>query len=220
MKNGNWIALHKELRYFLPHGRSYTLLEAMFSYTLDIDNKKEGTISGYSKLWGWDRKKVRRFMSEVGTGTGHFRDRDGTGKEHHIYLKINNLQDLKDTKGTPEGQGRDTHGDTTINPNPNPKPNKAFSSDSEEIRLVEYFISRIKLNIPDFKEPNKQSWAKDFDLLIRKDEKNSKEVAKLIKWCQEDDFEKANVQSPNKLRKRWNNLFLKMNSSKKEGGFY
>lgn len=122
MKNGNWIALHKELRFFLPHGRAYTTLEAMFSYTLDIDNKKQGTISGYAKLWGWDRKKVRRFIAEVGTPSGHFRDRDGTGKEHHLSLKLNNLQDRKDTKGTGTGQGRDTLGDTTIKPNPKPKP--------------------------------------------------------------------------------------------------
>jgi len=122
MKHGNWIALHKELVHFLPHGRPYTLLEAMFSYTLDLDNGKEGTISGYSKLWTWNRKKVRKFIKEIGTGKGHLGDRKGTGKGHRILLKINNLDEEKDTIGTGKGQVRGQEGDTTINPNPKPNP--------------------------------------------------------------------------------------------------
>jgi hypothetical protein len=119
MKNGNWIALHKELRYFLPSGREYTILEAMFSYTLDIDNGKEGTISGYSKLWGWSRTKVRKFIEELQKSEGHLTNRQRTGKRHQILLKLNNLKERKDTLKTLERHLKDT----TINPNPNPKKN-------------------------------------------------------------------------------------------------
>jgi hypothetical protein len=122
MKTGNWIALHKELRYFLPSGREYTILEAMFSYTLDIDNGKEGTISGYSKLWGWSRTRVRKFVEELKTVEGHLTNRQRTGKRHQILLKLNNLQNQKDTSKTGKKQLEDTQVDTTINPNPNPKP--------------------------------------------------------------------------------------------------
>lgn len=122
MKNGNWIALHKELKYFLPKGRPFTILEAMFSYTLDIDNGKEGTISGYHKLWGWSRTKVRKFITELKTVEGHLTNTQETGKRHQILIKINNLQDRKDSIKTVERQLKDSQVDTTINPNP--KPNK------------------------------------------------------------------------------------------------
>jgi hypothetical protein len=133
MKNGNWIALHKELRYFLPSGREYTILEAMFSYTLDRDNGKEGTISGYSKLWGWSRTKVRKFVEELKTGEGHLTNRQRTGKRHQILLKLNNLQERKDTLKTGKEQLKDTHVDTTIKPNPKPEPNKKESYAAFEI---------------------------------------------------------------------------------------
>lgn len=151
MKDGKWIAIHKELKYFLPHGRQYTLLEAMFSYTLDIDNKREGTIAGYSKLWGWSRTKVRRFVTELKTGTKHFKDRDKTGKEHHILLKLNNLQERKNRKKTGKEQGEDTPLDTTINPNtkPDPKPKekeKEYSlyGEFKNVRLSDKDIDKLK----------------------------------------------------------------------------
>lgn len=128
MKNGNWIALHKELRYFLPSGGEYTILEAMFSYTLDVDNGKEGTISGYSKLWGWSRTKVRKFIEELKTGEGHLTNRQRTGKRHQVLLKLNNLQDRKDKLKTGKEQVEDTQVDTTINPNPKPDPKKEIKT--------------------------------------------------------------------------------------------
>jgi uncharacterized protein YdaU (DUF1376 family) len=89
---------------------------------------------------------------------------------------------------------------------------KTFLSDSEEIRLVDYFISQIKINKSDFKDPNKQNWAKDFDLMIRRDKRQAKEIAELIKWCQNDSFEMTNVLCPDKLRKRFDQLAMKMKS--------
>jgi hypothetical protein len=65
MKNGNWIPLDKNLSQFLPQNRTYTKLEATFSITLDYDNNKPVTVSGYSKLWGWSRRQVRNFLKEI-----------------------------------------------------------------------------------------------------------------------------------------------------------
>jgi len=89
------------------------------------------------------------------------------------------------------------------------KEDKTFMSDSEEIRLVDYFISQIKINKPDFKEPNKQTWAKIFDLMLRLDKRQPRDIAELIKWCQNDSFEMSNVLSPDKLRKRFDQLMMK-----------
>jgi hypothetical protein len=146
VKDGNWIALHKELKYFLPHGRQYTILEAMFSYTLDVDNKREGTISGYAKLWGWSRTKVRKFIEEIKTVEGHLTNRQSTGKRHQLLLKINNLQGQKDKRKTVEKQEKDSQVDTTINPKPkpNPKPKKEYTLYGE--------FQNVKLTDEDYKK--------------------------------------------------------------------
>ena len=123
MKLGNWIALDKGLIVDLPKNRPYTRLEAMFSHTHDIDEKKEWTINGYAKLWQWDRKKVRKFINCIGTPKGHLRDRRWTSEGQGVVLKLNNLQIKKDRKGTGKGQVRDSKGDTTIYPNTNTNPN-------------------------------------------------------------------------------------------------
>lgn len=47
--------------------------------------------------------------------------------------------------------------------------------------------------------------------MLRRDKRNLEEVKKLIKWVQEDDFEQVNVLSVSKLRKRYDNLVMKMN---------
>jgi hypothetical protein len=134
MKDGNWIAIHKLVKFWLPRNRPYTELEALISHTLDIDDKNTYSINGYAKLWGWSRNKVRNFLKNIRTTKGHLKDtrKDSqrTAKGQGIVLKINNLQEIEDnqgtTKGQPEGQPKDNQEDTTINPNT--KPNKKTPS--------------------------------------------------------------------------------------------
>jgi hypothetical protein len=143
MKNGNWIGLDKNIVKLLPHGRAYTIIEALVSFTIDIDNKRDWTINGYAKQWGWSRNKVRKFANELRTGKGHLADRKGTGSGHLITLKINNLHEVKDTKRTGKGQVEDRKRDTTIYPNPNPNKKKVSSEAPESFtpteKLLEYF---------------------------------------------------------------------------------
>ncbi len=65
MKDGNWIAIDKNLAKHFPD-RKYSEIEAAFSLTLDYDNDKEVTVSGYAKLWQWSRSKVRGFLAVMG----------------------------------------------------------------------------------------------------------------------------------------------------------
>jgi hypothetical protein len=134
VKDGNWIALHKELVSFLPHDRPYTLLEAMFSYSYDVDNGYNGTINGYAKLWSWSRTKVRKLLTDLKTPEKQSKNRARTGKEHLILLKLNNLQLLKNRRETGEKQERNRGVDTTIYPNPNPNPNPRSKPSSSELK--------------------------------------------------------------------------------------
>jgi hypothetical protein len=307
MIHGNWIALHKGLITALPDDRSYTELEAMFSLSVDIDNNRTVNISGYSKLWGWSRKKVRNFFNTIGveisypqstqkkqnqngkikgvrkdrleidqeqiryiinrdmydmeskskqidnkqidqrgqigdrsgTDRGQIGDRSGTDQGQIGDNKINTSEMLGDRSGTDQGQIRDRSGteqeqigDSTIypNPNPNPKIRKSslkknskksimdnqimFDRNSNEFRLSLFLENYILKNNPQFKKKNLQSWSKDFDLLLRVDNRDIEEVKAMIKWCQEDSFWKSNILSASKLRKQYDRLKMTMNEKK------
>lgn len=87
---------------------------------------------------------------------------------------------------------------------------RVFDNNSDEMKLVEFFISEIRKNSEGFKTPNKQNWCDEFRKIIELDKRDKGEVSKLIRWVQTDDFEKANVLSPSKLRKRYDALKIKM----------
>jgi len=123
-KKNNWIPLDKELVKSLPKdGRPYTKLEAMFSFTYDIDCGKQWTINGYSKLWGWSRCKVRNFINNIRHPSGHTLDTLKTHLRHTVHFIDKGLWTIKDTGKTPFRHPLDTPLDTTNNPNPNPKKN-------------------------------------------------------------------------------------------------
>ena len=100
-KSSGWIPIDKMLaQEFKEIRRPFSKIEAMFSYTLDVDNGRAGTVSGYSQVWGWSRCKVRNFLKGIQTEEGH----------------------IKDRRKTEVRQELDTYPDTTINPNPKEKP--------------------------------------------------------------------------------------------------
>ena len=51
-------------------------------------------------------------------------------------------------------------------------------------------------------------WLADMERLHRIDERSWDQIAKAIMWCQDDDFWKANIMSPAKLRKQYDQLRL------------
>jgi len=131
---GNWVAIHKGFTKHLPIDRPYTELEAVYSLSVDIDNKRSVSVAGYSKLWGWSRNKINRFLSNVGVeffypeslgkkqnqraeAKGQIRDRSWTDDGQIRYIIDKALQRQKDRSRTDQGQIKDS----TIDPNPNPK---------------------------------------------------------------------------------------------------
>lgn len=49
----------------MPKGRPYTELEAAFCLQLDYYCGDKVTLTGYSKLWGWSKGRVIRFLERV-----------------------------------------------------------------------------------------------------------------------------------------------------------
>jgi len=94
-----------------------------------------------------------------------------------------------------------------------PKELKTFLPDSVEVRASEYLWGKIFSNNPDAKKPNIQLWAKEFDLMMRVDNRSQSDIGKVIDFCQSDQFWKSNILSAKKLREKYDQLKSKMNNT-------
>ena len=88
----------------------------------------------------------------------------------------------------------------------------AFSPDSPAYCLAVLMRDTLQANVPTLKEPDVQKWAYSFDVALRNDERmaNPNFVAEVIKWACADSFWRANIQSPDKLREKFDQLTAKM----------
>jgi hypothetical protein len=212
-----WIDLMQSARY---KDEPETLYDKRGVYVLEYGDVYI-SLRYLGERWQWSKNKVKGFLDYLEKRESiSFKKKDS----HRTIINIVNLKGYvewikgkRDSRGTVEGQSRDSEGTKKKKVKKEKKEKKeikTFSSDSIEYRLAEFFLSEIRKNNPDHKEPNLQKWSKTFDLIIRLDCKNEKEIASLIRWCQKDSFEMSNVLSPNKLRERWDNLYMK---SQKKG---
>ncbi|MFJ8457303.1 hypothetical protein [Bacillus paramycoides] len=79
---------------------------------------------------------------------------------------------------------------------------------------AKYLFEKIKGNNPKQKEPSFDSWANDFRLMREKDNREPQEIKDVIDWCQLDPFWQGNILSPKKLREKFDQLTIQMNSKK------
>lgn len=180
--------------------------------------------------WGWSKTKVRSFLKLLENDSMIVKKSD-TKKTTITLCNYNDYQESETTKEPQKNRketAREPQKDTNNNVNndnnvnnenkkDSPRKSKpTYDIDSDEMKLVDFFISEIRKNNPDFRDPNKQTWSHDFKLIIVNDKRDKKEVSQLIRWVQQDDFEKANVLSPAKLRKRYDNLVMKMKAPPKQ----
>lgn len=103
----------------------------------------------------------------------------------------------------------------------NPKhnvPKNKFSDD--DFKCAEWLSEKLREFIPDCKKPNLNGWAKSVRDMRELDKRDLKEICQIWLWCRKDSFEAANVQSPEKLRKRYDQLKTKMQKLPSTGGSY
>jgi len=88
-------------------------------------------------------------------------------------------------------------------------------SDSIEVRLADLLLEKILIRNPNHKKPNLQTWAKEIDLMLRIDNRTPEDIRRIIEWCQADTFWQNNILSTAKLRKQFDQLWLKMGEVQK-----
>ncbi|CAM4401873.1 hypothetical protein BAMA111019_23125 [Bacillus manliponensis] len=85
-----------------------------------------------------------------------------------------------------------------------------------DTNAAKYLFEKIKDDNPKQKEPNFDVWANDFRLMREKDNRELQEIKDVINWCQADPFWQGNILSPKKLREKFDQLTIQMNSKKGE----
>ncbi len=94
----------------------------------------------------------------------------------------------------------------------NDKNKKNYCSTSIEIELSQCLLDLILKRNPAYKRPDIQKWAIHIDRMIRIDKREPGGIQEVISWSQSDDFWQNNILSTKKLRRQFDQLFLKMNS--------
>jgi hypothetical protein len=146
-------------------------------------------------------------------------------KPRGILVTIINY-DIYQTLGNYDKTNEKTSEETTKKPQRNQKPlsiNKnyknekneknfknIYSQNSDEFRLSELLLNLILERNPEHKRPDLQKWAGHVDRMIRLDSRRADDIEDVIKWSQADGFWQNNVISTQKLREKFDQLYLKM----------
>lgn len=108
------------------------------------------------------------------------------------------------SKDTITNKKRATSGNATV---------AHYSSDVEY--LTDLLVNKIKANNSNAKIPAKlDAWKKDINAMIELDNYRFEQVARIIEFCQSDDFWKSNILSAKKLREKAGTLILQMQRTK------
>ncbi|GGJ86174.1 hypothetical protein GCM10007063_05860 [Lentibacillus kapialis] len=91
---------------------------------------------------------------------------------------------------------------------------RKYIYDDTHLSMAESFYKKILDNNPNNKKPDFEKWANEIRLMMERDGRNEEQITYLMNWVQQDDFEMSNVMSPDKLRKRFDQLIMKVKNQK------
>lgn len=98
------------------------------------------------------------------------------------------------------------------NKNQGNKNQNIYPHNSEAMNLSEFLLSQIQQHKPDFKKPNLQMWARHIDLMIRVDGRDPPRIRAVIEWGQKHHFWHTVILSTKKLREKFDQLEIQVNS--------
>lgn len=128
--------------------------------------------------------------------------------------KKSNLERRKNADGT--GMERSGNNNKNVKNVKNEKEDSTLRSklkfETNHLKLAELLFKKIKENNPNAREPNLESWANTFRLMMErpKELRSGKDIQDLIIWSQDHHFWYKNILSADKLRKQFDRLQLEM----------
>ena len=93
---------------------------------------------------------------------------------------------------------------------------KRYADDSQYMKVAVYLFEKIKERLPNKKEPDFQKWADEVRKTVELDGVPVERYKEVLDWSQNDDFWQANILSTNKLRKKFDTIYLQMQRDKKQ----
>lgn len=140
--------------------------------------------------------------------------KETVGKRNNNDNNDNKISDINITNDINSVQEKETPQEETPR-----KENKTYKFDERQMMLAKLLFKKIRENNPAAKEPNLESWANTFRLMMDRDRREGKDIQDVILWSQQDSFWYKNILSAEKLRKQFDRLFLQMQDDlKKRGG--
>jgi phage replication O-like protein O len=96
-----------------------------------------------------------------------------------------------------------------------------FPENSVPLKLANLLLMEVRKNKPNLKEPNLQRWARDIDLLLRRDKRSEEEVERVIRWACADHEDGTGkwkgwatvILSAGNLRDKFDRIELKMEAT-------
>lgn len=96
---------------------------------------------------------------------------------------------------------------------------KIFSDDSLEMKMTRFMVNKILNTYPGAIIPhNLNKWCSSFDRLMRIDGRTVDEIRQVMQWVYQDEFWCTNIRSPEKLREKWDTVYLQMQRGKQKKG--
>lgn len=165
--------------------------------------------------------KARNSLQQCGLIKFTVNGRNKATSYELVKIYIANSEQQRDTTETQQKHSGDTPVSHYLNKDKDNKKTfrrnhkkRTYDKNSDYMKLAKFLQKQILINKPDFKQPVLQTWADDMRKLVELDKRDKHDVALVIKWCQQDSFWSTNILSAYKLRKQFDQLYLKMQASK------
>ena len=118
----------------------------------------------------------------------------------------NNMSDSKESDHSPGAFKSDNNNSNkTTKSSKTKRATKVFEENSIEYQLSKKLYQYVLEEKPKTRKPDLQKWSKDFDLILRRDERSLEDLENVIDWIFNGDsnssnFWKKNISSPGALR--------------------
>ncbi|NLE23743.1 MAG: hypothetical protein GX625_00130 [Clostridiaceae bacterium] len=182
-------------------------------------------VSNWEKYQSADRLEKIREQNRI--RQQNFRDKQkqltDSNVTHNVTITQSNATELElDKEEELELEYRDKSieiRDKNIEKKKSIRNKRLFVEDSIEFQLSKKLLDYILINNPNYKMPNLQNWAKHIDYMIRLDKRTPEQINDIIVFSQEDSFWKSNVLSTEKLRQKFDQLWIKKKNGKPKSTF-
>jgi len=241
-----WVKLHRKIQdhWIYKEKRVFSKYEAWIDLLFMANHKnnkalidgelinveKGQFITSVRKLcdkWSWSNTKVNNFLKML-EKDGMITKKSDTKKTVITLVNYTFYHESDNEKTSQKHHESDTeasqkHTNKNVKNVKNDKKNnkrysrkRVYDETSNYYQLAIFFYKQIQQNNPNHKKPNFQTWSDDIRKMIELDKRTEEQVRYLMKWVQQDDFEMTNVLSPAKMRKRFDQLAMKVKRESKQ----